>query len=124
MAETFAQRQPAMIHSDPGAVRKPLEHRREPLWRHVLGERLRRLRHERGETLGETARRAGLSPQYLSEIERGIKEPSSEMIAAVTGALGVTLLDLTTAIIRDLSSASSAGTIRRPEVGNVYALVA
>ncbi|MCP9965174.1 helix-turn-helix domain-containing protein [Actinomadura madurae] len=31
----------------------------------------------------ETARRAGVSPQYLSEMERGVKEPSSEMIAAV-----------------------------------------
>src|SRR5699024_12657069 len=42
-------------------------------------------------------------PQYLSEIERGVKEPSSEMIAAVAGALGVTLLDLTVAVARRLS---------------------
>ena len=68
---------------------------REPLWRHMLGDRLRASRHERGETLGEIASRAGLSPQYLSEIERGLKEPSSEMIAAVSGALDITLVDLT-----------------------------
>jgi DNA-binding XRE family transcriptional regulator len=68
---------------------------REPLWRHMVGDQLRRLRHERGETLGETAKRAGVSPQYLSELERGRKEPSSEMIAAVTGALDITLVDLT-----------------------------
>jgi len=74
----------------------------EPLWREVLGERLRRLRLERGETLTETSRRAGISPQYLSEIERGIKEPSSEMIAAVSGALGASLLDLTTGVVGDL----------------------
>lgn len=67
----------------------------EPLWRDALGEELRRRRHERGETLGETADRAGVSPQYLSEMERGRKEPSSEMIAAVAGALDVTLVDLT-----------------------------
>ena len=40
------------------------------------------------ETLSETAGRAGISPQYLSEVERGRKEPSSEMIAALAGALG------------------------------------
>ncbi len=67
----------------------------EPLWRQLLGDRLRGLRHESGKTLGEVARRAGVSPQYLSEIERGLKEPSSEMIAAVMGALGITLVDLT-----------------------------
>ncbi|MFJ3404025.1 helix-turn-helix domain-containing protein [Promicromonospora sp. NPDC090134] len=71
---------------------------REPLLRHMLGERLRHLRHVRGETLDQTARRAGISPQYLSEIERGVKEPSSEMIAAITGALDVTLVDLVSAV--------------------------
>ncbi|MBS1907713.1 MAG: helix-turn-helix transcriptional regulator, partial [Actinobacteria bacterium] len=49
----------------------------------------------RGETLAETAQRAGVSPQYLSEMERGRKEASSEMLAAVSGALDLTLLDLT-----------------------------
>ncbi|HEX5856707.1 MAG TPA: helix-turn-helix transcriptional regulator [Microbacterium sp.] len=74
----------------------------DPLWRHVLGENLRRFRHERGETLTETADRAGVSPQYLSEMERGLKEPSSEMVAAVLGALGLTLLDLTVAVADEL----------------------
>ena len=76
----------------------------EPLWREALGERLRSQRHSRGETLTNTARRAGLSPQYLSEVERGMKEPSSEMIAAMAGALGVTLFDLTLEVARDLSA--------------------
>ncbi|MGO1509988.1 MAG: helix-turn-helix domain-containing protein [Actinomycetaceae bacterium] len=74
----------------------------DPLWRHMLGARLRELRHARGERLGDTAARAGVSPQYLSEMERGVKDPSSEMIAAVAGALGVTLLDLTVAVTREL----------------------
>src|ERR1700739_1600639 len=63
----------------------------EPLWREGLGQQLRERRLDQGEPLAETAARAGLSPQYLSEIERGRKEPSSEMIAALAGALGITL---------------------------------
>jgi transcriptional regulator with XRE-family HTH domain len=74
----------------------------EPLWRQVLGSRLRELRAKRGETLAETAERAGISPQYLSEIERGRKEPSSEMIAALAGALDTTLADLTADVTEDL----------------------
>jgi transcriptional regulator with XRE-family HTH domain len=74
----------------------------EPLWREVLGRRLRALRQEQQETLSETAARAGISPQYLSEVERGRKEPSSEMIAALAGALGTTLIDLTEQVATDL----------------------
>ena len=76
----------------------------EPLWREVLGQRLRELRRRRGETLTETGERAGISPQYLSEIERGLKDPSSEVLAAVAGALGATLIDLTTQVTVDLRS--------------------
>src|ERR1700723_4443646 len=74
----------------------------EPLWREVLGQRLRTLRLDQQETLAQTADRAGISPQYLSEIERGRKEPSSEMIAALAGALDTTLADLTLAVTEDL----------------------
>jgi transcriptional regulator with XRE-family HTH domain len=70
------------------------DHGPEPLWREVLGRSLRTIREEQGGRLVDIAERAGISPQYLSEIERGRKEPSSEMIAAVTGALGVDLADL------------------------------
>ena len=80
----------------------------EPLWREVLGSRLRALRAERQETLAETAERAGISPQYLSEIERGRKEPSSEMIAALAGALDTTLAELTTHVTEDLHRAQNA----------------
>ena len=66
----------------------------EPLWRELLGERLRELRHEQGQKLADTAARAGISPQYLSEMERGRKDPSSEMIAAVAGALGTSLTEI------------------------------
>ena len=74
----------------------------EPLWREVLGRRLRTLRLDQRETLAETAGRAGISPQYLSEIERGRKEPSSEMIAALAGALDTTLTVLTEQVAGDL----------------------
>jgi transcriptional regulator with XRE-family HTH domain len=86
----------------------------EPLWREVLGSRLRALRGARGETLAETAERAGVSPQYLSEVERGRKEPSSEMIAALAGALDTTLADLTTQVTQDLRQSRSARPTSNP----------
>ncbi|MFI9814571.1 helix-turn-helix domain-containing protein [Saccharothrix variisporea] len=82
----------------------------EPLWRDLLGRSLRAVREEQGGRLVDVAERAGISPQYLSEIERGRKEPSSEMIAAVTGALGVELADLLIGIAGDVRR----GTGRRP----------
>jgi len=82
----------------------------EPLWREVLGQRLRALRQDHAETLSETAARAGVSPQYLSEIERGRKEPSSEMIAALAGALGTTLIGLTEQVADDLRRQQHAAT--------------
>jgi transcriptional regulator with XRE-family HTH domain len=95
-------------------------HDPEPLWRESLGALLRRLRLARGERLADTAARAGVSPQYLSEVERGIKEPSSEMIAAIAGALGVTLLDLTATIALELRAASAPAAAG----ASVYALAA
>ncbi|HLN67603.1 MAG TPA: helix-turn-helix transcriptional regulator [Streptosporangiaceae bacterium] len=84
----------------------------EPLWREVLGQRLRTLRQEQQETLAETAGRAGISPQYLSEIERGRKEPSSEMIAALAGALDTTLIRLTEQVAGDLRRQQAVGSSR------------
>ncbi|HTZ28303.1 MAG TPA: helix-turn-helix transcriptional regulator [Streptosporangiaceae bacterium] len=88
------------LRREPRAPQEPLP--REPLWREVLGQRLRALRLDQQETLAETAGRAGISPQYLSEVERGRKEPSSEMIAALAGALGTTLIGLTEQVAGDL----------------------
>ncbi|WP_054811201.1 helix-turn-helix domain-containing protein [Nocardia arizonensis] len=80
----------------------------EPLWREALGAQLRQLRGTHDETLAETAGRAGISPQYLSEVERGRKEPSSEMIAALAGAFGLTLGDLTERVADDLRARRTA----------------
>ncbi|MER7077606.1 Helix-turn-helix domain-containing protein [Saccharopolyspora kobensis] len=86
----------------------------DPLWREVLGRSLRATREKRGVRLVDIAERAGISPQYLSEIERGRKEPSSEMIAAVTGALGVDLAELLIGIAGDVQRIRGAAPVRRP----------
>jgi DNA-binding XRE family transcriptional regulator len=108
-------------HPEPQPEPRP----QEPLWREVLGRRLRLLRQEQQETLSETAARAGISPQYLSEVERGRKEPSSEMIAALAGALGTTLIDLTEQVAIDLRrQISLAPRPGRTRPGDVLALAA
>jgi DNA-binding XRE family transcriptional regulator len=92
----------------------------EPLWREVLGRSLRAAREEQGGRLVDIAERAGISPQYLSEIERGRKEPSSEMIAAVTGALDLDLADLLAGIAGAVRQRHGAGlTITRRPAGPV-----
>ncbi|WP_082908452.1 helix-turn-helix domain-containing protein [Dietzia timorensis] len=89
-----------------GAARSPVLDV-EPLWREALGMQLRRIRHERKERLIDTAEKAGVSPQFLSEMERGLKDPSSEMIAAIAGALGVSLGELTQWVSAQLESAKN-----------------
>jgi transcriptional regulator with XRE-family HTH domain len=96
----------------------------EPLWREVLGERLRALRLQQRETLAQTAGRAGISPQYLSEIERGRKEPSSEMIAALAGALGTTLGGLAGHVAGELRRQQAASTASRASAPVMLALAA
>jgi transcriptional regulator with XRE-family HTH domain len=88
----------------------------------VLGHRLRALRQDQRETLSETAGRAGISPQYLSEVERGRKEPSSEMIAALAGALGITLTELTEQLASDLRRQRGTATELRARQGIVTEL--
>ena len=61
------------------------------LLRHLLGDALRRLRLRQGRTLREVSASARVSLGYLSEVERGQKEASSELLAAICGALGTPL---------------------------------
>ncbi len=63
----------------------------EPLWRESVGRELRHERHASGRRLVDVAQEAGVSPQYLSEVERGLKDPSSELLAAMAGALGLSV---------------------------------
>ncbi|MFT4297103.1 MAG: helix-turn-helix transcriptional regulator [Micropruina sp.] len=64
---------------------------RPQLMRELLGESLRELRNADRRTLREVSSAARVSLGYLSEIERGQKEPSSELLNAICGALGVPL---------------------------------
>ncbi|MFF1450445.1 helix-turn-helix domain-containing protein [Streptomyces sp. NPDC058274] len=67
---------------------------REPLWRDLVGDVLRRERLAQERTLKEVADAARISMPYLSELERGRKEASSEVLAAAARALGLGLTDL------------------------------
>ncbi|MEU8252677.1 helix-turn-helix transcriptional regulator [Micromonospora inaquosa] len=64
------------------------------LLRRVIGGVLRRHRQRQGRTLREVAESADVSVPYLSEVERGRKEASSEVLAAICRALGISLADL------------------------------
>ncbi|WP_422738142.1 helix-turn-helix domain-containing protein [Micromonospora sp. WMMD729] len=72
------------------------------LLRRVIGGVLRRLRQSQGRTLRDVAAAAGVSVPYLSEVERGRKEASSEVLAAICRALGIQLSDLLEAARDDL----------------------
>ncbi|HEU0132096.1 MAG TPA: helix-turn-helix transcriptional regulator [Mycobacteriales bacterium] len=61
------------------------------LLRRELGAVLRRHRERQERTLRSVAADAGVSLGYLSEVERGVKEASSELLAAICGALAVPL---------------------------------
>src|ERR1700751_1039683 len=61
------------------------------LLRQLLGDVLRRLRIRQGRPLGEVSASARVSLGYLSEVERGRKEASSELLAAICAALDTPL---------------------------------
>lgn len=68
------------------------------LYREALGAVLRKRRLEQGRTLQQVAGAAAVSTPYLSEIERGRKDASSEVVATIADALstriGVLMLDI------------------------------
>jgi len=105
--------------ADPAAVRPPVPGREpEPLWREAVGDELRDRRADRDERIVDVAARAGVSPQYLSELERGRKDPSSEVLAAVSGALGLSVTELTRRaslrLARDVVRGQAQGPARGP----------
>ncbi len=77
-----------------GPPSRPARAAREPLWRDLVGDVLRRERLAQERTLKDVAEAARISMPYLSEIERGRKEASSEVLAAAARALGLGLGDL------------------------------
>lgn len=64
------------------------------LLRHELGDVLRELRREQGRTLRDVSTAAQVSLGYLSEIERGEKEASSELLSGICDALGLPLSEM------------------------------
>jgi transcriptional regulator with XRE-family HTH domain len=79
------------------------EPRSRPLLRTMLGDVLRRTRLGQGRTLADVARVSSVSVPYLSELERGRKESSSEILAAICDALRIELSDVLAEVGRDLA---------------------
>ena len=73
--------------------------------RHVIGDELRRRRQDQGRTLRDVSAAAAVSLGYLSEVERGQKEASSELLAAICGALDVPLSDVMHSVTNQLVEA-------------------
>lgn len=73
------------------------------LFRRVLGEVLRAARMRRGMTLRQVSAEARVSPGYISEIERGTKEASSELLGSLCQALELPLSD----VLREVSDAAA-----------------
>ena len=74
------------------------------LLREVIGDVLRRARTSQARTLREVSDSARVSLGYLSEVERGQKEASSELLASICRALGVRLSD----VLREVSETLAA----------------
>jgi transcriptional regulator with XRE-family HTH domain len=74
------------------------------LLREAIGDRLRHARTTQHRTLREVSRAARVSLGYLSEVERGRKEASSELLAAICDALELPLGDLLHLVAGDVSA--------------------
>lgn len=96
------------------------------LLRRELGAVLREERIAQGRSLREVSRQASLSLGYLSEIERGTKEASSELLAAICGALGVplsrVLADVSLRV--SVSEAQAAGLVTLPRARSARGVTA
>ncbi|MTE21305.1 helix-turn-helix domain-containing protein [Streptomyces sp. TRM43335] len=98
------------------------------LLRRLLGDVLRRQRQRQGRTLREVSSSARVSLGYLSEVERGQKEASSELLASICEALDVRMSELMREVSDELALAelaqSAAGEtvpapMRRPVLNTV-----
>ncbi len=81
--------------------------------RTVIGAALRRKRQQQARTLREVADAAGVSLTYLSEVERGRKEASSEVLEAVCAALDLVLSDLLFEVAEELARLEVRGALSR-----------
>ena len=77
--------------------------------RQVVGDELRRRRQDQGRTLRDVSAAAAVSLGYLSEVERGQKEASSELLAAICGALDVPLSAVLSSVSSNMAEAETGG---------------
>ena len=77
------------------------------LVREAVGQTLRSARTSQNRTLRDVARQARVSLGYLSEVERGQKEASSELLNAIASALGLTLSGIFSNVAVELASLES-----------------
>jgi transcriptional regulator with XRE-family HTH domain len=80
------------------------------LLRDALGETLRNARTRQNRTLRDVSTAANVSLGYLSEVERGRKEASSELLASICDALDVDLSEVLTTVSRTLHSSPKKAT--------------
>jgi len=74
------------------------------LLREHIGQSLRSARTGQNRTLRDVAREARVSLGYLSEVERGQKEASSELLNSICQALGLSLSSVITDVAREITS--------------------
>ena len=74
------------------------------LLRTHIGSTLRAVRTEQGRTLREVAKSARVSLGYLSEVERGHKEASSELLNSICAALNISLAEVLFSIANELTA--------------------
>jgi transcriptional regulator with XRE-family HTH domain len=89
--------------------------------REIIGAELRRRRQDQGRTLREVSGDAKVSLGYLSEVERGQKEPSSELLNAICDALSAPLSEILTAAsheaaLQELQAARLVGRSRSAHI--------
>ncbi|MFF9202771.1 helix-turn-helix domain-containing protein [Streptomyces sp. NPDC014986] len=104
------------LRSEPAAP-APAPAPREPLWRDLVGDVLRRERLAQERTLKDVADAARISMPYLSEVERGRKEASSEVLAAAARALGLGLGDLLSRAHGELARVTAPRIVTAPRTG-------
>jgi transcriptional regulator with XRE-family HTH domain len=90
------------------------------LLRSLLGDALRRQRLRQSRTLREVSADARVSLGYLSEVERGQKEASSELLSSICDALGVKL----STVLREVSDELHTLEVAEDDVRLAHALVA
>ena len=95
---------------------------RPALLRELIGESLREERVAQGKTLREVSKAAKVSLGYLSEVERGQKEASSELLAAMCSALDLPLSVVLNLVSEKLALVESAADDRVTTLPRVRAL--